>query len=115
MVYNALFVFLGSGLGGVCRWALSSCLNGVHPLGTFSANILGCFLIGLLGKLIPGDAQMKLFLITGFCGGFTTFSTFINENFMMLKSSQLILAITYLLLSIVSGLLACWFGTNILK
>ena len=64
MIVYICMVFLGSGLGGVCRWALSSWLNGQHPYGTLICNLLGCFLLGLLTKLSPGDTQMKLLLTT---------------------------------------------------
>lgn len=109
-----LLIFLGSGLGGVCRWALSTLCNGTYPIGTLLANILGCFLIGLFSKLIPSDPQLKLLLITGFCGGFTTFSTFINENFLLLRGNQLLLALAYMLLSITFGLIAAWIGYNVI-
>ena len=112
---NILFVFLGSGIGGVCRWALSGWLNGQHPYGTLICNILGCFVLGLLTKLTPGDAQMKLLLTTGFCGGFTTFSTFMNESFLMLKGGQLIVAFSYMVVSLVLGLVCVWIGYNIIR
>lgn len=114
MVYNLLAVFLGSGIGGVLRWLLGTYLNGNYPIGTFVANILGCFLIGMFSKLLPGDPHLKLVFVTGFCGGFTTFSTFINENFMLLRGSQLIVALCYMLVSLVCGLIACWVGYNLL-
>lgn len=113
MILNILFVFLGSGFGGVCRWGLGNLLNTNHPYGTFAANILGCFLIGCFSRIIPADSQLKLLFITGFCGGFTTFSTFINENFLLLRGSQLLLAFAYILLSILFGLIAAWLGYNI--
>ena len=108
-------VFLGSGLGGVCRWALSSWLNGQHPFGTLLCNILGCFLLGLLTKLSPGDPHMKLLLTTGFCGGFTTFSTFMNESLFMLRGGQLITALAYMAISLVLGLACAWVGYNIVQ
>ena len=113
MIYNILAVFIGSGLGGVCRWGLGSLLNGNYPLGTLAANVLGCFLIGLFSKVLPADSLYKLLFITGFCGGFTTFSTFINENFLMMRGGQLFLSIAYIVLSLILGLLAAWLGWNI--
>ena len=115
MIVYICMVFLGSGLGGVCCWALSSWLNGQHPCGTLICNLLGCFLLGLLTKLSPGDTQTKLLLTTGFCGGFTTFSTFMNENFFMLKGGQLIVALSYMVASLVLGLACTWGGYNIIK
>ena len=112
---NFLFVFLGSGIGGVCRWALSGWLNGQHPYGTLLCNILGCFVLGLLTKLSPGDAHMKLLLTTGFCGGFTTFSTFMNESLFMLRGGQFLAALAYMALSLVLGLICEWVGYNIVR
>lgn len=106
-------VFIGSGIGGVCRWALSLWLNAGHPYGTFAANILGCFIIGLLSRMMPMSDTARLLLTVGFCGGFTTFSTFINENLLMLRGGQLVSALLYITVSIVSGLLAAWAGYNI--
>lgn len=110
---SILAVFIGSGLGGVCRWLLGTWLNGNYPIGTLMANVLGCFLIGCFTRLLPGDAHLKLLLVTGFCGGFTTFSTFVNENFLMLRGSQLLLSIGYMALSLILGLLAVWIAYNI--
>lgn len=112
MIYNVFLVFLGSGLGGVCRWGTSMWLNGNYPFGTLAVNVMGCFLIGALSKLLPCDANLKLLFITGFCGGFTTFSTFINENFLMMRGTQLFISIGYILLSIMLGLIAAWGGWN---
>lgn len=112
MLYNFFAVFIGSGIGGVCRWGLSNWLNGNHPYGTLAVNVVGCFLIGCLSRVLPADSQYKLLLITGFCGGFTTFSTFINENFLLLRGSQLVVSLTYILISILLGLIAAWIGYN---
>lgn len=109
-MYNILAVFIGSGLGGVCRWMLSSYLNGHYPIGTLTANVIGCFLLGLLSKLAPGDPHLKLLLTTGFCGGFTTFSTFMNEDFLMLKGGQLLQTILYAAITLVLGMIAVWIG-----
>ena len=90
-------------------------VNGQHPYGTLLCNILGCFVLGLLTKLSPGDAQMKLLLTTGFCGGFTTFSTFMNESLFMLRGGQLFVALAYMALSLVLGLICAWVGYNIVR
>ncbi len=113
MIYNLLAIFIGSGLGGICRWGISQWLNGHYPLGTLAVNVLGCFLIGWLTRLAPGDANLRLLLMTGFCGGFTTFSTFINENLLLMRGSQLLLSVGYICISLLLGLLAAWLGYRI--
>lgn len=110
MIYSALAVFIGSGIGGLFRWALGCWLNGTHPIGTLAANIAGCFILGLLTRLAPGDANLRLLLMTGFCGGFTTFSTFVNENFLLLRSGELIQSVAYMAISLLLGLMAAWAG-----
>lgn len=110
-MYNLLAVFIGSGLGGVCRWALGTWL-GTAPmhLGTLAANVLGCLLLGFLTRLSPGNETLRLLLMAGFCGGFTTFSTFINENLFYMRGGQLLMAVAYAGASLVLGLLAAWCG-----
>ena len=115
MIVYICMVFLGSGLGGVCRWALSSWLNGQHPCGTLICNLLGCFLLGLLTKLSPGDTQMKLLLTTGFCGGFTTFSTFSKEALLLLQNGCYLSFIGYIATSVILGVLAVALGLWIIK
>ena len=83
MFKSAILVFLGGGLGSVCRYLISKALNsrGTNlPWGTFTVNILGSFIIGLLLGIAIKNNNLNnttnLILATGFCGGFTTFSTF---------------------------------------
>ena len=88
---NILLVALGGALGSVCRYLLSKLSLGTFPWGTLTVNILGSLLIGLLtGLMLRGSVspEMKLLLVTGFCGGFTTFSTFANESFGMMKAGD---------------------------
>ena len=113
MIQNILLVALGGAVGSVCRYLLS-CMNSTsYPLGTFAVNILGSLVIGLLvgfvnkGSLSP---EMKLLLVTGFCGGFTTFSTFANESFGMMKAGDVLLSALYIGASVVVGVLAVWVG-----
>jgi CrcB protein len=82
-----LFIFVGGGIGSVCRYFLGGWISRLYPypfpLGTLTVNILACFIAGLTaGWLGPAvkDSATRLFLITGFCGGFSTFSAFTLES-----------------------------------
>lgn len=106
-----LCVFLGGGLGSVCRYSIGAHLIKSIPHGfpwnTFAANALGCLFIGLLiGHFEKRDAGLlPLLLVTGFCGGFTTFSTFSNETVQLFRQGSHALALLYAASSVVSGLL----------
>ena len=112
MIRNFLLVALGGAGGSVLRYMLSN-INTSFPWGTFTVNVLGSLLIGLLvgfvskGVLSP---EMKLLLVTGFCGGFTTFSTFANESFSMMKAGDVLLTALYVGVSVIIGILAVWGG-----
>ena len=112
-----LLVFFGGGLGSGLRYLVSIAMNQyskVLPFGTFTVNILGCLLIGL----ILGNAQkdntltsnQTLLLVTGFCGGFTTFSAFANENFELVKNGEIFNFSVYSISSIVVGIIAVFVG-----
>lgn len=120
---NILAVFLGSGIGGVCRYLLSRLIQthaaaeSLFPWGTFAINVLGCFVIGLLYGVFDRydtsgivSPQVRLLLTTGFCGGFTTFSTFINENYLLFQSSNLLLVTGYAAASLICGFLLLYAG-----
>ena len=118
---DLLIVMLGSAFGGGLRFLVSKVMTLVvatpFPVGTFTVNILGCFLIGLFSALPSTHSwltpQMRLLLTTGFCGGFTTFSTFMKESDGLLTSHLPLTLIAYLALSIVLGMLAVWAGYKI--
>lgn len=122
MIKDLLLVGLGGGLGSMLRFLTSRLsarfISSDWALaGTFIANIVGCFLIGLLaGWLLPniGKSQtLPLLLVTGFCGGYTTFSAFAFENMQLWQSGHTFIAILYIFLSISVGLFAVWGGMKL--
>ncbi|MBO6017991.1 MAG: fluoride efflux transporter CrcB [Prevotella sp.] len=112
MIRNLLLIALGGAVGSVLRYLVSS-LNTSFPWGTFTVNILGSLLIGLLVGLVSKgmlSPELKLLLVTGFCGGFTTFSTFANESFSMVKAGDILLTALYVGASVFVGVIAVWGG-----
>ncbi|APZ46417.1 protein CrcB [Polaribacter reichenbachii] len=119
---SLLFVFIGGGFGSVLRFLIGKWLNNSEngiPYGTFAANILGSLFIGfILGYAAKTDALSQnhtLLLATGFCGGFTTFSTFAYENHIFLKSGDFISFAFYTIASFVVGFLAVFAGMYLVK
>jgi fluoride exporter len=117
-----LLVFFGGGFGSVLRYIIGKYLNNAEtgiPYGTFAANILGSLLIGLiLGFAAKNDTlsqNQTLLLATGFCGGFTTFSSFAYENHLFLKSGDFTSFALYTIASFVIGFLAVFFGMYLVK
>lgn len=112
-----LLVFLGGGFGSILRFLMGNLWNSGStgiPYGTFAANILGSLLIGvILGFVAKNDwisPNTQLFLATGFCGGFTTFSTFAYENHVFLKAGDFTSFALYTIGSFVLGFLAVFLG-----
>lgn len=113
-----LFVGLGGGIGSIIRYLLSQLIQksfpNSFPWGTFTVNVLGAFIAGIfltiIGKNENPESMWKYLLITGFCGGFTTFSAFASENILLIQQGNTNLAILYIFLSIVIGLLFIWLG-----
>ena len=117
MIKDILIVGIGSGIGGICRYLISLFMsldrNG-FPWGTFTANVAGCLLIGLLWGLTSRfhnlSPAFSLLFMVGFCGGFTTFSTFSKEGLTMLQANNYILFSLYIIGSVVLGVMAVALG-----
>ena len=114
MLRQLLLVALGGALGSAMRYLTAILLarhyTGSIPLATLVVNVLGCFLIGLLIGLCSETTYLRLLFITGFCGGFTTFSTFTAESYVMFREGAYGLALLYIAGSLLIGLLALWIG-----
>ena len=117
-----LIVFVGGGFGSIARYLLGKLWNDPSsgiPYGTFAANVLGSLLIGLiLGWAMKNNAissNTTLLLATGFCGGFTTFSTFAYENHILLKSGDFMSFALYAIASFALGIIAVFGGMWIAK
>lgn len=120
MIRTLLFIGVGSFLGGIARYLVKVGCGKLFPaatlpLGTMVANVAGCFLIGLFYGIASRHTTMSqdmlMFLTVGFCGGFTTFSTFMNENMSMIQGGELFNSLLYAVLSLVLGLAFLYLGT----
>lgn len=116
---STLIVALGGAIGSALRYLLSSwtvghAANWRFPIATFTVNIIGCLMVGVLAGLIVKHGsftpEVRLFLITGIAGGFTTFSAFGMETFYLLRRDEVLMAATYVISSVVLGLAVVWGG-----
>ncbi len=109
-----LYVFIGGGLGSVCRYGVGKLWSSsIFPVGTLMANIISCIILGILIGINAEDilkTEQKVLLMTGFCGGFSTFSTFSAELVQLVQDGASFSAISYLLLSLISGILSILAG-----
>ncbi len=119
---NWALVFLGGGLGSLLRYSLGIAIYPYNksgfPYATFLANIISCFIAGILFQYFnkaSSNEYGKLLLITGFCGGFSTFSTLSLETLVLFEKNQTGLATAYIFLSIALGLLSVWLGVLLTK
>jgi CrcB protein len=122
---NIFLVGVGGFIGSVARYYVSK-LNLQYdlfsiPVGTLTVNVLGSFIIGVLTGISAKSellsAEWRLFLMVGLCGGFTTFSSFTNENLMLMHNGQFLTILIYTSLSIILGFIAVYLGyttTNLL-
>lgn len=124
MLKDLLFVALGGGIGSSLRYLTSRVVvklvsGNLIFLGTFTANIIGSLLIGLLSGWMlinqPDNQTFRLLFIVGFCGGYTTFSTFAFENMRLIELNQWGLLTAYVLASVVLGVLAVWVGVRLAR
>ena len=121
---SVLIVALGGALGSSFRyllsgWILHHTVNWRFPLGTFTVNIIGCLLVGVLTGLVVKhnvlSPDARLFLFTGLAGGFTTFSAFGLETFHLLRRNEIWIAGSYVIASVAVGLIVMWLGFSLIS
>ena len=118
MLKNVFLVAIGGGAGSALRYLtavlVSKYYSQAFPFATFIANVAGCLftglLIGFLSKMQIAGQDLKWLLITGFCGGYTTFAAFGYENVSLFQNNNATLALAYIAISISAGLAAVWLG-----
>lgn len=123
MIRNLLLVGTGGFLGSISRFMVSRFMQNnfpsAFPFGTFFVNITGCFILGLIYGMSDRSSLFnsgwKMFLTVGFCGGFTTFSTFANENLAMLRDGEFFYFFLYTGLSVFLGVAATFLGVLMTK
>ncbi len=123
MSRSLILIGIGSCVGGISRYLLQQSVQKQYPysipLGTLSVNIIGCFIIGVIygiaskGNLL--SPEMRLLLATGFCGGFTTFSSFAYENVSMVLDGEFFYPVLYVLISVIIGFGAVHAGILFIK
>ena len=123
MVRSLLFIGVGGGIGSICRYLSQQFVQNNYPssmpLGTLIVNITGCFLIGIVYALSEKgnimSPELRIFLATGFCGGFTTYSSFAYENVSMILDGEFYYTALYLLISVIIGFGAVHAGILLIK
>jgi CrcB protein len=118
-----LLIGVGGGIGSIGRYLIQVLITrhfaSTFPAGTLVVNITGCFIIGLLFGLVNRHAwltmEWRLFLITGICGGYTTFSSFSYESISLIREGNYLYFISYVLLSVALGLLATFGGAALAR
>lgn len=116
MINNLLIIGIGGAAGSMLRFLAQRFLNLSFPYGTLLVNLTGCFLIGILWAFLTRNSlseSMRLLLITGFCGGFTTFSALTAEGNQLMMDGKWLPLIMYLTVSIVGGFIVTFIGFKI--
>ena len=120
-ILNFWWVFLGGGLGSICRYGIAQLLQpyqSTFPWATWTANVISCIILGSLLALntkAQMDLSARLLLLTGFCGGFSTFSTFTAESLTLIQNQQVGTALIYITSSLMVCLLAMLFGMKLVE
>jgi CrcB protein len=118
IAWRVFWIMLGGAVGSLSRWGLATAVHrwsaSAFPWGTFAVNVLGCLLFGFVAGLWEdrpmGNPSTRAFLMIGFLGGFTTFSTFTWESFVLLRQSHIGKAMANVSAQVVLGLAALWLG-----
>ncbi len=113
MIYTILAIFVGGGLGSVCRFGIGQWVlrltDARFPWGTLAVNVIACLILGLIWLLIGKDTNRQpgwvAFGIIGFCGGFSTFSTFGFETLQLMRDGMYLYAGLNVFLSVVTCLI----------
>tara|TARA_A100000164_G_scaffold360909_1_gene375061 strand:- start:627 stop:1001 length:375 start_codon:yes stop_codon:yes gene_type:complete len=116
-------VFLGGGFGAIIRYLVIEQVNKLFlvafPFGTIAVNVIGAFLIGLLSSYLAErldvSENIKMFLIVGFCGGFTTFSSFNIEFYQLFSNGEILSSLIYVTTTFVLTVVAFYVGVSLLK
>lgn len=123
MFRNLLLIGIGSCTGGIARFLCQQFVQKNYPaslpLGTLGVNVIGCFIIGIIyglgnrGNIL--SPELRLLMATGFCGGYTTFSSFAYENISMIQDGEFFYTALYILLSLIIGFAAVYAGIMLIK
>ena len=109
---NIVYIFIGGGLGSIARYAIGKvtlkAFIGSFPLGTFVSNVFACIILGLVAytfsNQLKGHAWVQPLIVVGFCGGFSTFSSFSNETIQLIQTGNYAIALVNILISLIVGL-----------
>jgi CrcB protein len=120
---SILLVGIGGFVGSIARYLVAvlfaSQISSVFPFGTLAVNVVGCFLIGILFALSDRgnilSPELRILLTTGFCGGFTTFSTFSYESLQLMQDGEYLYLAAYVLISVFVGLAATFVGITLIR